>query len=213
MDDDVRKLGWSYGMENIREKAELAITSTTDGITGGSPRAPALQTPGWDPHTIKERTHSHFRGTNLQNPFGSQPSAEQTGATTVGQQTQRSYENWISGLENFYRHIATDGQRRALGVVTVVVGSSAPSNIFEVIVSVKLTRVRVNPPKQEIAACCAVGRGGPLRHRLGKGAHDYPDYPAVRLGITADLRRRVLDIHQRSRRSDYLDGPVATRIA
>ena len=74
--DDVRKLGWTYSMENIREQAELAIASATDGDTGGSPRAPALQTPRWNSHAIEECTHSHFRSTNFKNTFGSQPPAE-----------------------------------------------------------------------------------------------------------------------------------------
>ena len=94
-----------------------------------------------------------------------------------------------------------------------MVGSGAPSHVFEMIVGVELTRVRLNPPKQEIAACSPVGRGGPFRYRLDKRAHDHPDDPAVRLGITADLRRGVLDIHHRPRRSNYLDRPVATCIA
>jgi hypothetical protein len=200
-------------VENIREQAELGVTSATNGYTRGSPGPPTLEAPRRDPHAIKERADGYLWGTNFKDTLRSQASAEQTRTATIDHQSQRAYENWISGLEYFYRDIATDRQGRTLGVITIVVGCGTPSNVFEVIVGVELASVGVEPPKQEIAACSAIGCGCPLRHRLSEGTHDNANYPAVSLGIAADLGRWVLDIHHRPGWSDDLDGPVATGIA
>src|SRR5207245_4636767 len=110
-----------------------------------------------DQHPVEERADGDLRGPHLEHALGAEPAAMATGAAAIGDERERAGQERIAGLEDLDRSVAADRERRALSVVSVVLGGGAPADVLEVVVGVELARLGVDAAEQKIAAGGAVG--------------------------------------------------------
>ena len=148
---------------------------------------------------VKQGVDDDLRRVDTEGAGGGKPAAPAARSRGVGAQPVLLDDERVFRLQDLDRGVAAVAIVRAEYAVAVVVDRAAPTASFDVIVRVVVAIFGVEAAEQEVARGGALGGGDPLRHRPGQRPDDDVLDMRVCLGVAADRRPGVLDVHRDSR--------------